>query len=277
MKPGVPTFEARSPGSGVPVPTGSQVMISCHRLPYVIDSGPANMALDEALLEEVAERGEPAYLRTYGWSRPTLSLGYFQKLAEAEAEPRRSRVPLVRRATGGGAIWHQHELTYALVLPSHHPLARPHTALYRVVHSAIAGSLCRQGVEARRRGGPDHAEALERSRVRPFLCFTDRDPEDIVNGGSKVVGSAQRRRMGAILQHGSILMRHSDRTPELAGICDLAGVGDDPGFWSDRILGPISQALGLTLVPQEPPAAVLRRASELERTVYRDAAWTGRR
>ena len=83
----------------------------------------------------VAGGAGTAYLRTYGWTIPTLSLGYFQHLAEVRADPRWSNVPLVRRLTGGGAIWHHHELTYALVVPGEHPLARPSTELYHAVHA----------------------------------------------------------------------------------------------------------------------------------------------
>src|SRR4051794_39442135 len=145
------------------------------------------MALDEALLEHVAERGDLAYLRAYGWSEATLSLGYFQRITEVEAEPRWQSAPRVRRATGGGAIWHDHELTYTLVLPANHPRARPHTALYQAVHAAIAGILRQQGVDAHRRGRGSARDG-DGSSCRPFLCFTDGDPEDIVTDGFKVVG-----------------------------------------------------------------------------------------
>ena len=75
------------------------------------------MALDEAILDAVGT-GEPrAILRTYGWSVPTLSLGYFQRLAHVQADSRCAIVPMVRRPTGGGAIWHHHEVTYALAVP----------------------------------------------------------------------------------------------------------------------------------------------------------------
>ena len=115
--------------------------IPCYQIPYAIAGGPANMALDEALLEWVAGRSDAVFLRTYGWLEPTLTLGYFQSLSEALAEPRWQWVPLVRRATGGGAIWHDHELTYAVVLPAHHARARPSAALYQAVHAAIAAAL----------------------------------------------------------------------------------------------------------------------------------------
>ena len=127
--------------------------LTCHVFPHAAASGPANMALDEALLEWVAGGASTACLRTYGWTTPTLSLGYFQRLAEAQADPRFQSVPVVRRLTGGGAIWHHHEVTYALVVAANHPLARPSTGLYRAVHAAIASALCAAGIAAARRGG----------------------------------------------------------------------------------------------------------------------------
>ena len=71
--------------------------------PFELADGATNMALDEALLDTVARGSEVALLRTYGWSVPTLSLGYFQHLEEAQADPRWRSVPTVRRLSGGGA------------------------------------------------------------------------------------------------------------------------------------------------------------------------------
>ena len=185
----------------------------CRIFPYASADGPANMALDEALLDAVAEDPSFALLRTYGWTEPTLSLGYFQAFAESRRDARWHDVPVVRRPTGGGAIWHHHELTYALVVPVVHPLARPAASLYHAVHSALAALLCRHGVETVPRGSGTPSPAA----ARPFLCFADRDPEDLVCQGAKIAGSAQRRRSGAILQHGSMLLRQSAITPEFRG------------------------------------------------------------
>src|SRR2546421_10060311 len=93
-------------------------------LPHATSDGPGNMALDEALLDAVAADPSAAVFRTYEWSVPTLSLGYFQGVAEAEADPRWREGPLVRRPTGGGAIWAHHELTHALAVPRPPPPAR---------------------------------------------------------------------------------------------------------------------------------------------------------
>jgi lipoyl(octanoyl) transferase len=233
------------------------------------------MALDEALLERLAGGTGTAYLRTYGWTTPTLSLGYFQRLADVQADPRFLSVPLVRRLTGGGAIWHDREVTYALVVAADHSLARPSTGLYQSVHAAIANALSEVGVFATRRGdtgGSGHGD-----RKRPLLCFTDTDPEDIVTNGVKIVGSAQRRRGRAVLQHGSLLLAHSCRTPELLGVCDVADKSAGNHDWSERLLTRIPSALGLRREDALFPADVRARALELEHVRYENPAWTGLR
>jgi lipoate-protein ligase A len=243
----------------------------CRVLPYLVQSGPAQMALDEALLESASERPTAAAVRTYEWSEPTLSLGYFQELADALAEPRWADVPIVRRATGGGAIWHEHELTYAVVVPRTHRLGSHPVDLYHAVHGAIAGLLQSRGAPARRRGvDPDRPE-------RPFLCFLDRDPEDLVVGTSKVVGSAQRRRSGAVLQHGSILLAQAHRTPELPGLEELSGLDPRPASWAEAVQAAIVGALDLAPRMDAISAAEIRQAADLERDRYRGASWTRRR
>jgi lipoyl(octanoyl) transferase len=247
----------------------------CRILPHQAADGPANMALDEALLDAVAEHRDAAYLRTYGWTIPTLSLGYFQRLAEVQGDPRWRSVPVVRRLTGGGAIWHHHELTYALILPAAHPLVRPHTAVYRAVHAAIARTLAEVGVVVDRR-----AVAVPHGmdgRSRPFLCFIDRDPEDLVYRGFKLVGSAQRRRRGAILQQGSILLAGSPLIPEVRGCRDLAEVPRSCHEWAERLRESIPPALGLEPEAIAVPNAIRARASELESAIYRTVGWTGAR
>ncbi|HEV3162576.1 MAG TPA: biotin/lipoate A/B protein ligase family protein [Isosphaeraceae bacterium] len=248
----------------------------CHVLPHVQADGPANMAVDEALLESVAADPSAAVFRTYGWTVPTLSLGYFQHHAEAEADPRLRDAPIVRRPTGGGAIWHDREITYAIVLPRTHPAARSAADLYRAVHEAIAALLRTEGVEAHRRGGERDARA-ENQQSWPFFCFTDLDPEDIVLNGVKVVGSAQRRRSGAVLQHGSLLLSHAERTPELLGLGDLVSIETDPSYWSSRLCAAIPGVLSLNAQAQDLSAAERARADALRHQVYGNTAWTRRR
>jgi lipoate-protein ligase A len=248
-------------------------MLTCRVLPHETADGPANMALDEALLDAAVRAPELAFFRTYEWAVPTLSLGYFQSLSGAESDPRLRAVAIVRRPTGGGAIWHHHDVTYALVLPTSHPSARRGGTLYRDVHAAIARAFHSQGIPVTRRGeSPPTGDP-----ARPFLCFKDRDSEDLVLTGSKVVGSAQRRRAGAVLQHGSLLLARSPTIPELPGAGDLADVSMDHRGWADRLRALVPAALGLH--PEAAPVSPSdrERARELEARVYRNPAWNRRR
>ncbi len=127
-------------------------LIPCRVLPFVDAPGPRQMALDHALLDSVDRDPTFAVFRTYSWSEPTLSLGYFQPIAEAEREGRFAEVAIVRRLTGGGAIWHDRDLTYALIVPRSLELAHRASDLYRAVHGAIADSLARLGVPVQARG-----------------------------------------------------------------------------------------------------------------------------
>jgi lipoate-protein ligase A len=231
------------------------------------------MALDEAMLEAVADDPSSALLRTYAWSVPTLSLGYFQPVARAEAEARWRGVPIVRRPTGGGALWHDREVTYAVVVPRDHPLARRSADPYRAVHASIAGLLGESGLEARRRG----EEGARTWDEKPFLCFADRDAEDVVVGHAKLVGSAQRRRAGAVLQHGSVLLARSPATPELPGAADLAGAAADPESWARALAVAIPEALGLESAETMIGDDLRLRAAALAEEVYRNPAWTRKR
>jgi lipoyl(octanoyl) transferase len=249
--------------------------LACLVLEHRAGDGPANMALDEALLEIVAAGLHTAFVRTYAWTSPTLSLGYFQNLDDARADSRFQSVPLVRRLTGGGAIWHHHDLTYALVVPAAHPLARPSTGLYNVVHGAIIGALLDLGIPTARRG--ESSQIVVRDQRRPLLCFTDPDPEDIVTKGVKIVGSAQRRRRGAVLQHGSLLLARSSRTPELLGVSDVAGESAGRHDWADRLVKCIVKALVLEPRAADIPAEAAALAEGLEAARYRNPGWTALR
>lgn len=239
-------------------------------LPHRVASGASQMALDEALLESAEGQGT-AIVRTYEWAEPTLSLGYFQPFAAVEADARWRNAAVVRRPTGGGAIWHDHDLTYAVVLPRAHRLSREPRSLYLTVHQALVEWLRALGAAVSVRGDAPKPAA------RPFLCFEDRDPEDVVLGGGKVIGSAQRRRHGAVLQHGSLLLARSATVPELAGLRELAALEASPGPWSRAIGDRLIAALGLHARPDDLTGAEAARADELESRVYGRDDWARRR
>ncbi len=207
--------------------------MTCFLLPYAMADGPANMALDEAMLEDAA-RGDAAYLRFYGWTVPTLSLGYFQRLADVRSDPRwagRSDRAAADRRRGDLA---PSRADVCDRRPCRLP-ARP------AEHGALSGrARGDRGVARWNWGSRPAAAATRPSRrdsgaERPFLCFTGRDPEDIVSEGHKLVGSAQRRRGGAVLQHGSVLLARSPGVPELLGVCDVAEIPASTEEWERQL------------------------------------------
>lgn len=231
--------------------------------------GSWNMAVDETLLETAVEE-RAATVRWYRWSEPTVSLGYFQDSASVLAAPRFAPLATVRRLSGGGAILHHLELTYSLTLPPGHPLVRDHERLYERVHEAIIDVLARHGVPARLRG------QTRQRRDEPFLCFSRGDARDVVIDGHKVVGSAQRRRRGAIVQHGSVLLRRSPHAPEFPGILDLVEDATVSVEAAAALADAVGSLAGEPAIEPSLSPCERRRAAELERTRYRALDWKHR-
>ena len=239
----------------------------------LIDSEPAsgswNMAVDEALLESAVERRTCA-LRLYRWSEATLSLGYFQP-EDARNHPRFAALPAVRRLSGGGAILHHDELTYSCAIPPGHPLAADPLRLYVRVHEQIISLLNDCQIAAGLRG-----EVL-RGQDEPFLCFGRGDPRDIVLRGHKILGSAQRRRRGAVLQHGSLLLSRSPYAPAFPGIADLApGTSLPEGLATDLAVR-IASSLGRAQSPSILSPAECDRARSLQLRRYSVLDWAVRK
>lgn len=155
------------------------------------------MAADEALLASVADGAGPA-LRLYRWQPPALSLGHFQPDDDVDrAACARLGVDVVRRPTGGQGLLHGGDLTYAVVMPRPSGAAGRVDAVYELVAGAIIAGLRSLGVDA--------AVARHDGPAGP-VCFAGQQGADLRVGERKVCGSAQVRRAGAVLQHGSILL-----------------------------------------------------------------------
>jgi lipoate-protein ligase A len=238
-------------------------LMICDLFTYLTADGPTQMAADETLLERVIATGRPA-LRFYTWDQPTLSLGYFQPFAE-----RLAGLPVVRRQTGGGAIVHHHELTYALTLPPG-PSQKGVSWPCRM-HDVIALALGSYGVPAAALGC-----GQERDRGA-FLCFAHQTPGDLIVAGHKIVGSAQRRRAGALLQHGSILLAASPHAPHLHGVRELTGTAVDAERLAGELARTFAQLTDWMLTPTDWSAELIARREQIAADRYRQAAWTERR
>ncbi len=171
-----------------------------------------NMAIDEALLQS-----EVPVVRFYRWRPPAISVGYFQKLEEEIdlAECKRRGIDYVRRITGGKAVLHDRELTYSFVI-SQELMPKSITESYKAISQAILTALRNLGLKVEMNPAP-----LSKGRVnikrcgvkekisqaqKSSLCFDTPSYYEIIVNGKKIVGSAQVRKNGKILQHGSILI-----------------------------------------------------------------------
>ena len=163
-------------------------------------SGSENMSIDHSLLCRAQEG--VGFLRLYRWSPPCLSFGrnepakYRYDLTEIE----RLGLDTVRRPTGGRAVWHDAEVTYAVAAPTATFGALRET--YNIIHATIAVALRGLGVPAEQAGRPDtHGPGLAGG-----ACFASPAGGEVIAGGRKLVGSAQVREGTAFLQHGSVLL-----------------------------------------------------------------------
>jgi lipoate-protein ligase A len=169
--------------------------------------GAMNMAVDEALLLGLARGTTPPTVRVFGWRPPTVSAGYSQDLSrELDLEAcRRAGFGVVRRPTGGRAVLHAGELTYSVVGASGEPpLGSSILETYRAIAEALLASLAELGVNAELAEVGGGARAREPGAAPP--CFASAGRLEVVVGGRKLIGSAQRRSGDAVLQHGSLLL-----------------------------------------------------------------------
>ena len=172
------------------------------------------MACDQALAEAVGRGGSPPVLRLYAWDPPSLSVGYNQPLRDRrpQVEELRARgFGAVRRPTGGGAVLHAREVTYSVIaaLDPRGWTGGPREAC-EAIHAAILAGLAGLGIEdlaMHGNGGPTPGG-------RPPVCFAATSRSEVAWRGRKLVGSAQRRLAGTLLQHGSILLGGAQRELE---------------------------------------------------------------
>ena len=244
----------------------------------LIDSGPGhpcyNMALDEALMRLA---GEGVVVRFYSWEPPGLSLGYFQDAARFDAKKLESEgIVLVRRPTGGGAIFHYEELTFAVAaaIDASAQLGSTIEKRYENIHGAVIKALAALGVGSRMRGGgldPPFSPSEHK------LCFNRTIGCDIVAAGRKLVGSAQRKTPDGLLQHGSIPLRRNPMTPGAAWVSELAGRNVEYAELAAALAEEFETLAGRSLERSGPSREESALAEKLVKERYSDDSWNLKR
>lgn len=256
--------------------------------------GATNMAIDEAMAWAAAEGIAPPTLRFYQWDPPCISLGLHQKLRDIDLDACRARgYDIVRRPTGGRAILHTDELTYAVAAPESEPrVAGGVMDAYHRLSQGLVQGLRRLGIPA------DEAPGNTRTaRDVSAACFEVPSAYEICVDGHKLMGSAQRRGRGMVLQHGTLplygdltrivdclaiqypaprerlrsqLLHHAVTVEQALGrrvpFAEAAQTMAE-GF---------AEALNLELIPGELTETERQKADELRAEKYANPEWTGR-
>ena len=258
-----------------------------------------NMATDEAIMRSYAAKQVPPTIRFYGWQPAAVSMGYFQH-GEREinfAACREQGIDVVRRLTGGRAVLHAQELTYSIIVGEDYPdMPMTITASYRYLSQGLLLGLAKLGLTAEMTK-PQAAYAHKTPQPASAACFDAPSHYELTVSHKKLIGSAQVRKHGVILQHGSILLAFS--AEQLAGILqanseekdktcsmlknrviDLQTALNRNVTWDEARLAMeagFAEALGIELAEGELTALEKETAGELSVTKYAQDAWTLKR
>jgi len=253
--------------------------------------GARNMAIDSAILAAV-ERGEaPPTLRLYRWDPPCLSLGYSQAYSEVDLQQLTANGwDLVRRPTGGRAILHTDELTYAVIGPKSDPrLAGKLMDSYQHISRALFEALSQMGLPVE-----VHAGKNPEAHLQP-VCFENPSDFEITANGKKIIGSAQARKKTSLLQHGSlpligdltritnVLHYQTNAERQQAGeillqkaatIYDVLGVEINWDRAAEKMINSFSRILNLHLVEGELSSEEMDQTRLLESGQFGHPVWT---
>jgi lipoyl(octanoyl) transferase len=258
-------------------------------------NGAWNMAVDEALLEFTAEKISPPTLRLYDWQPYTLSLGYAQPVSDVDYESLISnRWELVRRPTGGKAILHADELTYSVTAAADHEImAGSVIESYQRLSLGLLRALAIIGINADSKPKMEKLSPSQTSAV----CFQHPSDYEITFNNQKLIGSAQSRKKGGVLQHGSIplfgsitrivdVLKFPDKVQKNAARVKLKtrAITIENALlkriaWdelADAVRGGFEQALGINFMLSVLTVEESKRAKEILCEKYDNISWTKR-
>lgn len=259
--------------------------------------GATNMAIDEMLLinsHHLLKQPYQVILRLYGWSKPTLSLGYFQSPSliinslRGNNQSENFSFDIVRRLTGGATILHDIEVTYSFIIAENSPLVPAETTeSYKVICYGIIKGLEKVGVKAEFFKVADGANSKDYAAKSDF-CFANHSKYDVVFDAKKLVGSAQRRKNGLILQHGSIILDIDEQRnryllakgincfQEAVSLKNILGWRLDFEQATQILVEGFRLALGIDFKDENLTSTEIKLAEVLKKDKYETAAWTNR-
>jgi lipoyl(octanoyl) transferase len=266
-----------------------------------INSGPQsasyNMAMDDALLELHSKGRIPPVVRFYEWNPATLSIGYFQKAAEAVDMEKVKEMGLgfVRRPTGGRAVLHDRELTYSIIVSESHPdMPESVTEAYRVISAGLLEGFRNLGLQAEFAVPASREERNALKQPKSAVCFDAPSWYELVVEGRKAAGSAQTRQKGVILQHGAIPVSldldklvsvfrfqtedHRRRMKEklekkAVSIEELSGRTVEMAEVAEAFRSGFEKALDVELIKRDPDKEILELVRQLEEEKYSNDSW----
>ena len=266
----------------------------------LIQSPPArgswNMAVDEAILEKIASGGNLPTLRLYAWEPACLSLGYAQTWRDVNIEKLNDlEYNIVRRPTGGRAILHKDELTYAAIASASEPrLQGSVLESYKYLSKALLRALEHLGASAQ---AAELNKPTNDQRTHNPVCFEVPSNYEITVEGKKLIGSAQARRKEGILQHGSLPLfgditdilevlsfsnteEKSEASQRLSKrATSLESILRRKVTWGDaahEFIIAFQEVLNIEFEPRELSRSENNRATELEKNKYGNPDWTRR-
>lgn len=257
-------------------------------------SGAWNMALDEAVLRHTADKKSPPTLRLFNWQPATLSLGFAQPISDVDfAALKSTGWGLVRRPTGGRAILHVDEITYSVTGPTDDPhLSGSLLESYRKISLALLAGLAEINIHAVN----DKTYENQVSKNNP-VCFETPSNYEITANGKKLIGSAQARKDGGLLQHGTLPLKgditrvtrvlrfasERDRTDaaeklksRATTVEELLGNAPDWSTAAQAMIEGFRNELKIILIPGQPTDEESKLANELVNTRYGSDEWTFR-
>lgn len=246
------------------------------------------MAVDEALFLSYQQGEALPTLRFYGWDPPAVSIGKNQRFVGeiSEESCRRLNIAWVRRPTGGRAVLHEAELTYALIFGDGDGCGHTILESYFVIAKGLLTGLRKLGIAAQMYSGQ-----AENHAGLNTACFVAPSWHELTVNGKKLVGSAQLRQSGAVLQHGSLLTDFNPgrllevlgRTPN-SSLCsaldarvtscrEIIGRLIDPKELIPALTEGLSQAMGIAFTPGELTPKEWETVNNLRKLKYAAAGW----